>query len=169
MKKLIVYSSLTGNTKKIAKAFFDICDNEWELKDVEENFQVESYQHIILGFWVNKGMPDDKMHEFIKKLSGKKLAFFMTLGAYPDSNHAKKVVSKVEELLNINNELISSPFVCHGALTEKAIEKRKLLPKEHPHGPNEENIKRWNEASKHPNEEDFKRAKKWFNLILENL
>lgn len=39
----------------------------------------ESYDNVIIGYWVNKGTDDTKTLEYIKKINNKKVAFFVTL------------------------------------------------------------------------------------------
>ncbi len=95
----------------------------------------------------------------MEKIEGKKVGVFGTLGAYPDSDHAKKTLKRVRELLEVKNEVIAE-FLCQGKVDPKLIEKFKELPAGHPHGMTEERRKRHEEASKHPNEQDIKEAQK---------
>ncbi len=167
MKNLIVYSSLTGNTKKVAEACKSIANEEWDILAVNQDIDVDKYDTITLGFWVDKGTADQKSLELIKKIKNKRIAFFATLGAYPDSDHAMKTLDRVETLFKENGNEVHSSFICQGAIDPKLIDWMRKLPNEHPHSPNEDRIKRWEEASKHPNEKDFADAKAWFEKVLD--
>lgn len=166
MKNLIIYSSVTGNTKKIAEVCYNCSEEDWEIKNINENINIREYDKIVVGFWVDRGKPDKKSLELISQLKNKKTAFFATLGAYPDSNHAKKTIKRTNEFFEENNNIVLSSFICQGAVDPKLIKKMKTYPKDHPHGPSEERIRRWTEAAKHPNNEDLEKASNWFRGIL---
>lgn len=166
MKKLIAYSTLTGNTKKVAEACFGICDEKWEIKDINEEINLDNYEHVVLGFWVDKGTADKKSLEFIEKIQNKKVSLFGTLGAYPDSDHSRESMENVKKVVSTNNNQVNGTFMCQGAVDPKLINWMKSLPAEHPHSPNPERIKRWEIASQHPNEEDFNNVQNWFKTII---
>src|SRR5699024_6453147 len=106
-----------------------------------ENTAPNNFDLIIVGFWVDKGTADEKAKKYMEKLKGKKVGVFGTLGAYPDSDHAKKTMMRVRELLERENEVVAE-FLCQGKVDPKLIEKFKDLPPDHPHGMTEERKKR---------------------------
>ena len=55
MKTLVTYSTLTGNTKKVAEAVFEAVNGEKKLLPVKEVKNHEDYDKIIVGYWVDKG------------------------------------------------------------------------------------------------------------------
>lgn len=165
MKKAIIYSSLTGNTKKVAEKIWEVSDKMMEIFNVQDVTSIDSYEEIILGFWVDRGTADKKMLNLIERIKDKKVSFFATLGAYPDSDHAKKVIMNVTELLEKNNNKVDKTFICQGKVSDSLKERMKTLPKEHPHYPDEARLKRWADADKHPNEEDFSNAQKIFSEV----
>lgn len=165
MKTLIAYSTKTGNTKKVALAINEIIPLS-ELKDIS---QVENldYDLIIVGTWIDKGTADEKALKFIESIKNKKVAFFFTLGAYPDSDHAKDCVVKITNLFEKNNNIVIGSYHCQGAIDPKLIEfMKKTFGSDHPHGPNPERIKRWKDASTHPDEKDLENAKLTFKNLL---
>lgn len=166
MKNAIIYSSLTGNTKKIGEACFSICDSSWEFLDINTPINLDDYDKISVGCWIDKGTADKKSLELISKLKKKNVSFFVTLGAYPDSNHAIESLERIRIELEKGENKIHSSFICQGAVDEKLITWMKKLPSDHPHSPNPDRIKRWEIASQHPNEEDFKNAKEWFKEFI---
>lgn len=166
MKNLLVYSSLTGNTKKVAEVCYSLCDSSWEIRDIKEEFDVEIYSKIVLGCWIDKGTADKKSLELIEKIKNKDIAYFVTLGAYPDSDHAKESLEKIKIEFEKEGNRVHSSFICQGAVDPKLINWMKNLPNDHPHAPNPDRIKRWEIASQHPNQEDFENARNWFKEIL---
>lgn len=99
MKTLVVYSSLTGNTKKATTWAFEAVIGEKKLLSVDEamNIDLSPYTKIVHGFWVDKGSLDSKSRKFLKRVKGKEIIFIGTLGAYPDSDHAKKSRNVLEK------------------------------------------------------------------------
>ncbi len=166
MKSLVVYSSKTGNTKKVAKAIFEILENPKEIWPVEKAPLPDEFDFIALGFWVNRGTADENTQKYIKKIKGKKVGIFGTLGAYPDSDHAARALKRVEELLS-GNEVLGG-FLCQGKIDPKVVDRMgKIAPETHPMTP--ERRKRIEEAKLHPNEKDLLNAQVAFSAILKKL
>ncbi|HOG33517.1 MAG TPA: flavodoxin family protein [Petrotogaceae bacterium] len=169
MRSLLLYSTLTGNTEKVAKAVYETMPQGTELKKASNSEEPSDYDVIVIGFWVDRGTADEKILKFVEKTRGKKVAFFFTLGAYPDSPHAVKTAKDFEELLKKNDNEVLGYFMCQGRIDPKLTEKFKDLPKDHPHAMTEERRKRHEEASKHPDENDLTAAKKVFSDIFSKL
>lgn len=168
MKTLVAYSTKTGNTKKVAEAINEVIDGS-EIKNIDDINNLD-YDLVIVGAWIDKGTANKEAIDFIEKLENKKVAFFFTLGAYPDSDHAKDCVKRIEELFIKNNNELIGHYLCQGAVDPKLIEfMKKQFPVDHPHGPNPERIKRWTDASTHPNLEDLENAKSKFKSIIEGI
>ncbi|WP_294554755.1 flavodoxin family protein [uncultured Mailhella sp.] len=170
MKTLIVYSSLTGNTKKVAEAIAAVlpgCD----LLPVEEApASVEGYDLVALGYWVDRGMPDGRTRTWLGGVKNARLAFFGTLGAWPDSDHAKECMKKGEELALVperGNEVYGS-WLCQGKIDPRVLEAMaRMAGNVHPMTP--ERKARIEEAAKHPDEDDCRRAQAFFRGILEKM
>lgn len=168
MRTLVAYSTKTGNTEKVAKSIGEVIP-DCEIKCIKEVKDLD-YDLIIVGAWIDKGIANKEASDFINKIKNKKIGFFFTLGAYPNSDHAKDCVKKIEELFVKNNNKIIGYYLCQGAVDPKLIEfMRKQFPVNHPHGPNPERIKRWNDASTHPDLKDLQEAKMTFKKILEGI
>ena len=54
MKSLVVYSSKTGNTKKVAEAIYDALPEPKSIHPVEDTPSVDGVDFLVLGFWVDK-------------------------------------------------------------------------------------------------------------------
>jgi hypothetical protein len=60
MKTLIVCSSQTGNTRKLAEAVKEVIGGETALSPVGEAPDTAGFDLIVLGFWPMTGKPDPK-------------------------------------------------------------------------------------------------------------
>ncbi len=164
MKNLVVYSSRTGNTKKIAEAIFEVLPESKEIFMVEDAPSPDLYDFIAIGFWVDKGTADEKAQGYIKTIKEKKVGIFGTLGAYPNSIHAREVLSSVRELLD-GNDLLGE-FICQGKIDPYILDK---MPKNGVHTMTQERKVRIDEAKKHPNETDCRYAQNAFREMLQGL
>ncbi|HOO34163.1 MAG TPA: flavodoxin family protein [Thermotogota bacterium] len=165
MKTLLVYSSKTGNTKKVAEEIIKVLPQGSEIYPVEEAPEPSQYDNVVIGYWINRGTADDKTLKYIERIEGKKVGFFCTLGAYPDSEHALNCIKNGYELLGINNEVLTS-FICQGKIDPALTERFKELPPDHPHAMTPERKKRHEIASKHPDADDFRNAQEAFKSIF---
>lgn len=168
MKSMVVFSSKTGNTKKVAKAIFDVLPDPKNIFSVEEFPKVNEYDFIAMGFWVDKGTADSKAREFFKTVQNKRIALFGTLGAYPDSDHARQSMEKVKELVK-DNELLGE-FLCQGKVDPKLIKMMATQMKDDPHhSMTKERRARLDEAAKHPDEKDLVNASEAFKDIIRKI
>lgn len=167
MKICVIYSSKTGNTKKIALAIAAEILN-CDIFSVTDNPNLENYDLVFMGYWVDKGMPDKNSMEFMKNISNKRVALFATLGDYPDTEHAKESLKKGTECLGENCQTLGC-FICQGAIDPQLIEWMKTLPENHPHAPNEARLKRWKDASTRPDNDDVSQVKLFANNVLKKV
>jgi flavodoxin len=157
---LVVYSSKTGNTRKLAEGICRILGEAGcpaRIAPVEEKPDPGDAPWVLVGFWADRGHADDKALEFIGSLEGRRVGLFGTLGAYPHSDHARELAKKTEALAAEKNCCLGS-FLCQGKVDPALIERFKNLPPDNPHAMTEERRKRHEEAAKHPNEEDMRAA-----------
>ncbi|ABV33807.1 MULTISPECIES: flavodoxin family protein [Pseudothermotoga] len=171
MKILLTYSSLTGNTKKVADGIHKVLKkyettylamNEIHSKDFIDRFDI-----VIVGCWVDKGMPNKEALDFMKMIKNKKVGLFVTLGAYPDSQHAKGALQRCVEKIEENRNIVIAKFICQGKISEKLINFFKTLPPDHPHALTEEKLRGYEMAAKHPDEEDIRKAQEVFSRPVE--
>ena len=165
MKSMVVYSSLTGNTKAVAEAIQVAMPEGCEIYAVEKAPSSETYELVAVGFWVDRGTADANAKKYLSTLANKKIILFGTLGAYPDSDHARDSMARAAMLLPQGNALLGT-FICQGRVDPKLTERFKDLPAGHPHAPTPESIARHQAASSHPNAEDFAKAKKVIAKIV---
>lgn len=158
MKILIAVSSKSGNTRKIAEAIHRKLPQS-DLFAIEEAPAPDAYDLIFVGFWIDKGTADAKAQRYMQRLDSQKVALFATLGAYPDSDYALESLDNAAALLPESQ--ILDRFICQGAIDPKLVGWMKTLPDEHPHAPDEIRLKRWKDASTHPDDDDCRNAADW--------
>ena len=93
MKILVTYSSKTGNTKKLAEGIFEgLGEMDKSIAPMSEAVDIDGYDIILAGYWVDKGGANQEAAEYLEKISGKKVGLFATLAFWPDSEHAYKSI-----------------------------------------------------------------------------
>lgn len=164
MNSMVVYSSKTGNTKKIAEAIYEILPEPAAIFPVESAPAPDDYDFIAMGFWVDKGTADQAAMNYMKSIKGKKIGLFMTLGAYPDSEHAAGSMANAKEYV-ADNEILGD-FICQGKVDPRLVSWMEKNQGDHPHAMNPERKARLEEAAKHPNEQDCRKAQERFRDII---
>ena len=88
-KWAVIYSSVTGNTKKIAEAMAEAVGKDCDVFRVQEAPEdVSDYDVVLLGYWLRLGAPDPLMLKYLPKVHGTRVCFFQTHGTDPTSEHA---------------------------------------------------------------------------------
>ncbi|WP_294520937.1 flavodoxin family protein [uncultured Anaerovibrio sp.] len=169
MKSIVVVSSRTGNTLKVAGTVAYALDEKMEAVKVEENPDVSDYDLVVVGTWIDRGNADKKAADFIKSLRNKKVAIFATLGAYPDSEHAQKCIENIVAQFDESCEVVGS-FICQGAVSQKMVDMmQRMFPEGHPHAMNEARIKRLAGGKTHPDDNDLQNAREYFMTLKNRL
>ena len=165
MRFLLVYSSRTGNTRKVAEAVFEALPEPKEFYPVEEAPRADEYDFVLLGFWVDKGNADEKAANYLEGIKNKKIFLFGTLGAYPDSEHARNCLEKVKKTSQEND--ILGTFLCQGKVDPDLLKWMNENLKNDPrHSLTPERKEMLREAEKHPDVDDLTEAG---NMVREAL
>jgi len=165
MKSLVIYSSRTGNTKKVAGAIYDALPGEKTLAQTDRPPEdLGSYDLVFVGFWAWRRGADPMAQKVLGALKGQKVAVFGTCGAWPDSDAAKTYASNAAALLDESNTFLGS-FMCQGRVN--SFHQRKLHPdRESAHPMTEDRRARLEEAERHPDDADLARAAAWAKDII---
>lgn len=158
MKSLIVYSSKSGNTKKLAKTIGDMLPGEKVLMTMEENPETKGYDLVCAGFWFQAGKPDAQSASFLSTVKTGKLFLFATHGAANDSGHAANGMTAAKTLAS-PAEIIGS-FHCQGAVNAKFLEKAGTMDPPPPW------IKDAPLAKGHPDADDIAALRKEIEAVL---
>ena len=76
MDYMVVYSSKTGNTKKIATEIFSALPGMSKDMQSMREYRGKDADVFFIGFWVNRGTCDISVIEMMSGLHGKKIALF---------------------------------------------------------------------------------------------
>jgi flavodoxin len=121
MKTLIIYSSMTGNTKKLAEAINGEWIGEKILCSIEDAPDPKEYDLVLLGFWLMAGKPDPRSAEYLKMIGKKKLFLFVTHGAAAGSDHVREAMNSATSLAD-SAELLGT-FSCQGEVAPHVLKK----------------------------------------------
>ncbi|BCJ92700.1 flavodoxin [Anaerocolumna cellulosilytica] len=162
MKVLVTYSSLTGNTQKVAEGIYEGIQAEVkDIKPMKEVTELDSYDVVLAGYWVDKGGPNEEAKKFLERLEGKKVGIFATLGYWPDTEHGWNSLMNGEEVVKEKNQVIAK-YICQGKLNDSIIARFEKLPADNPHAITEEKRRRYAVAKNHPSEADIAHAAELF-------
>lgn len=170
MKIAIVYSSLSGNTKKLAQGMFDSIEgHEKKIFDIKENPDISDFDIVATGFWIDKSFPNNPMKDFIASLRDKKVFLFGTMGFFPDSSHGENCIANSKSLVDESNDLIGY-FICNGKISEKLLARIPQLKADTPGMKgfiaamtDKKNLTKFDILAEHVNEDDIKYCSARFN------
>ncbi len=160
MKCAVVYSSLTGNTYKLARGIYK------GIKEIERFINVDDvdfdelkeYDTIIFCYWNARNTVDPDAMKFINAISGKNIFAVGTLGAYPDGKSGTMMKENARKLVEENNNTFIGEFICQGRIDPVKTERRQKMSKDHSHYLNDERLKRHIESRNHPDLNDIAAA-----------
>jgi flavodoxin len=130
MKSLVVYSSKTGNTKKLAETIFEALPGGKEIYTVNDAPDPTEYNLVCIAFWFQGGKPDPKSQEFMAKINDQKVILAATHGAAKGSAHAKNGLWYAKELVP-SAEVLAS-YNCQGEVNEEFLKKAAAKPEPPP-------------------------------------
>lgn len=169
MKKVVIYSSKTGNTKKVGEAIANELGCEIFSFENDE-LKIDEYDFIAIGYYIDKGGPDALFKHFLnKQIKDKKVGLFITLGTEPQSEYSKQILIDGRKFLEKNGNKIIREFICQGAidpnLIEQMIQMAQQLKDKAPYPITDERRARWAMAASHPDENDLRNARKAFSNL----
>lgn len=174
MEKLVIFDSLTGNTKMLANKIYDFYkqkEEEIKIIDVKKENEEEIIKSInnsdiiFAGSWTDKGDCSDKMKSIYEKILNKKIFVFATCGFGGDKTYYSKLLERVEKHIDKSNQIIGS-FYCQGKMPLSVKERYISLIKANPEDKNlKVSLENFNNALAHPNDEDLLELEK----VLKNI
>lgn len=156
----IVYSSRTGNTKKLAATIYKVLplDNCLYYGTVD-NVKDKLSKMIYIGFWTEKGNADSLTIEFLKKLKNKKIFLFGTAGYGGSKDYFRNIINNVKKNIDSSNTLIGA-FMCQGKMPLAVKERYENMAKQNNSSVDiDKLIRNFDAALSHPDEEDLERLK----------
>jgi flavodoxin len=156
MSAIVIYSTQSNNTKKVADAVAE--ELGCESKNVKDAGDISGFDTVAVGFWYQAGQPDPASQKFLATLAGKKVFLFGTHGAAVGTPPAENGMNKAKELAAGAN--IVGTFSCPGEVGEKVL---KMAAAKDPQPP-------WlaaaPDAKGHPDDTDLAAAKAAVKAVL---
>ena len=167
-KYSIVYSSKTGNTKKLAETIYNFLpQNECEYYGAVDKIDGKLSDVIYIGFWTEKGNADSLTVEFLNKLKGKKIFLFGTAGYGESEKYFDSIINNVKKNIDSSNTVIGT-FMCQGKMPLSVRERYKKMKEQNTVSFNVDNlIANFDKALSHPNENDLKTLEQIVKKYLE--
>lgn len=153
MKAMVVYSSRTGNTKKVANGIF--AGIPGESKDIQnlEDYDGKDAEVFFVGFWTDKGTCDEETGAFLRSLHGQKVFLFGTAGFGESQEYFSRILARVSECLDGTNDCIGS-YMCQGRMPEAVRRRYESMMEKEPERM-AMLIRNFDNALSHPDEKDL--------------
>lgn len=177
MKILLAYSSITKNTKKVAKAIYE------EIKDLadvtllnikkQKTKLSEEFDLYILGAWTDKTTANKNMQHFIdnQEIKNKNVALFLTCGVPREHYHADDSINNYIAFMQERGNNVLKTFVCQGKIDPKVLIVFKVLTWKDPnfiHKVTPDLVEMVKESKTHPDEKDLNDAKLCFSNFVKS-
>ena len=167
MNYQVVFTSKTGNTKKIAEVIYISIDSSnksiYELEPGKVDYSADVY---FVGFWINRGSCSIDILNMLSDMHGKKIALFGTCGSTNVSDYYKTIESEIDAFIPDDSEYLGM-FLCQGKMPVQVREKYEELLKQNPSDQHAKAmIENFDNATNHPDSIDLENAKKFVKRFL---
>ena len=153
----IVFSSSTGNTKKLADAVYEILPKDKCDYFGENDSKIPPSDLLYIGFWTDKGSADTKTLELLAKLKNKKIFLFGTAGFGGSDVYFEKILGQVKQSIDSSNAVIGE-YMCQGKMPQSVRERYVKMQARPLPIPNLDSlIENFDRAATHPDAEDLHR------------
>lgn len=167
MEYMVLYASLTGNTKKVATEIFSALPGmSKDMQNIEE-YRGKDADVFFIGFWVDHGTCEMPVIDVLSELQGKKIALFGTCGMGKGTEYYREIEQRVTVWLPDDCEYLGI-FLCQGKMPMQVREKYEISRED----PREEAcrkrmLKNFDEALFHPNDQDLSEARAFARKVAE--
>ena len=153
----IIYSSKTGNTKKLAEAIYNtLPQNKCDYYGTVDKIDDALSNVIYIGFWTEKGNADHLTIDFLNKLKNKKIFLFGTAGYGESEKYFEGIINNVKKNIDSSNTIIGT-FMCQGKMPLSVRERYEKMREQNNISLNiDKLIANFDKALSHPNKEDLK-------------
>lgn len=166
MNVQVIYSSLSGCTRRLAEGIFaGLAAESKSIHDLNDGQPELTGDMILLGYWVDKGGPNAEMRKFMESVQWKKVGVFCTLAYWADSAHAHEALHRGVELVRERNTVIGG-YVCNGAMSPQMIAAFRANTGG-PHSATPASEARWDIMKNHPTACEIALAAERFNERIE--
>ncbi len=151
----VVYSSVTGNTQKVAEAIAVAADTTAIPLD-ESTPPPEDTDIVAVGYWLWRGGPDPRTAAFLSKLHDTNVVLFETHAAENRSEHTITALARAAQLVDKSCRVLAT-FECQGQVSEAIAARHAKLPPDDPHA----KATGWLTSKGHPDENDLINAQEF--------
>lgn len=155
----ILFSSLTGNTKKLADAIHKtLPQNDCEYFGAIKT-PVPSSELLYIGFWTDKGNADNETLTLLSTLKNRRIFLFGTAGFGGSDAYFQKILGQVRQSIDPSNTIIGE-YMCQGKMPQ-SVRERYVKLKENPEHPTNLDalIKNFDCALSHPDSDDLEKLR----------
>jgi len=155
----ILFSSLTGNTKKLADAIHETLPEEGCEYFGAIKTPVPSSELLYIGFWTDKGNADNETLTLLSTLKNRRIFLFGTAGFGGSDTYFQKILGQVKQSIDSSNAVIGE-YMCQGKMPQ-SVRERYIKMKEDPEHPANLDalIENFDCALSHPDMDDLERLK----------
>lgn len=111
----ILFSSLTGNTKKLADAIHETLPEEGCEYFGAIKTPVPSSELLYIGFWTDKGNADNETLTLLSTLKNRRIFLFGTAGFGGSDAYFQKILGQVRQSIDPSNTIIGE-YMCQGKM-----------------------------------------------------
>lgn len=115
MQAMVVYSSQTGNTQKVAAAIFGAISGESKDMQHVNEYMGKDADTFFVGFRTEMGDCDTQIANLLSGLHGKRIALFGTCGAGSDGIWHDRIIRQVRGWIAPDNSYAGA-FLCQGKM-----------------------------------------------------
>ena len=130
MKSLVVFSSKTGNTKKLAETIQASLPGEKEIFSMDEAPSPAGYDLVSVAFWFQAGKPEPKSQEYLATITNQKVILAATHGCAKGSAHAENGMNFAKSL--VPDADLLAVFSCQGEVNPEFMKKAAAKPEPPP-------------------------------------
>lgn len=115
---LIIISSRTGNTMTLGHAICDGLPGCVMMRPEEVPEDISGFNPVLLGFWNDNNDAPEEMKAVAKRLHGKDIGCFATMGGNPETEQARRWMAETSQKLvaaGSGNTLVRT-FLCQGRI-----------------------------------------------------
>ena len=155
----IVYSSSTGNTKKLADTIYAVLPKEnCDYFGVPKEGGLYS-EMLYIGFWTDKGNADKSTLTLLSTLKNKKIFLFGTAGFGGSEAYFQNILNRVKASIDPSNSVVGE-YMCQGKMPQSVRERYQKMKAQPEHPANTDAlIENFDRALSHPDARDLERLK----------
>ena len=167
MKGIVLYSSRTGRTRKLARGLYEnLKDWDVDIQDIKDKPNIEAYDTIFLGFWAYKATIDPSVEKILDQLKGKDVYVFGTLAYYDDSDHAYRIRTNAIQAVEDHGARCIGSFITMGGLDQARVEAKKQAKRPLKHPLTKASLMRYDLTKDYPTDVDIAYLAEKVNLKL---